>query len=202
MPRKLKPYKVSDFQFQDGSRGEVYLDRDRKDFFADVGKHVARADSEQGCVAQAKMLWDSAIALDIEWKKIIVARLSESRWSTGPRETDRVSLSYSVREVGETPSGKWMTRTKNNFFGNPRSSSCNHRYDQEEYGGATENNERDGVYVLEWSEEVEASLKAIKAAIQELGSHLNKLLNADDAHERLVGYTLSLMPKRDSNTDA
>lgn len=50
MPRKLKPLKLDEHEHKDsGIKFEMFLDRNEKDFFADVCGEIVRAKSETEC---------------------------------------------------------------------------------------------------------------------------------------------------------
>lgn len=173
MVRSLKPYEVSKFKFQDKTRCIIYLDRDTKDFFAEVNGETVKASSEGECKTAAYKKWKETT--NIEWRKVII--VNTQRDSFLPyHHSEAIMLLYDIHEIGQASNDTWF---EHKTFGG--------REDiQSPYYGDTETDKAKGIFILPWSAELEASLVGIVKTIVEVKRKLDDLLGADDAVKKLL----------------
>lgn len=189
MPRKLKPYKVSEVRHSNSGRVvEIFLDRETKTFYGVVDGVTVGSATEAECKSLIYKKCEEIATY--EWKKIIVAR-TQSSWRMD--DGGSVRLKFSVHEIARKPGGDarrtttaWIERTEWNMGGTP--------WILKDYHGETESGAASGVYVLPYSEPVENALKDIQQRIQLLRERLCELLGSDDAVARLVSTAGGLLP--------
>lgn len=179
MARKLKPYKVDSVAVRGTSAVTIYLDREEKDFFADVGISRVRAATAEQCKKKtaealraglAKIEWVQEIGVDVETDRSwgddrTELMLRFDRWERGSNDLGDVVS----RPFGSTDTGQ----ARGNVFGGP---------------GRVERNEpRHGWdTVLPYSEETWSGLEQIDLMLKQLGNRLAELLNQDNAAKVLA----------------
>lgn len=185
MPRKLKPYLISEVTDKEsGHKIQVMLDRNDKKFFADVlGTHIEDPTAE-GC--QQRAMAHIKTKTDLVWHKIIEVR------SCG-YYTKGVELTYEVHEFAEKvskQSGQSFNYTKRQLIHH-----CNKTdpitYSYQDFC-KPQHVPESGIFVFPWSEEMEAALKDTQARIKELREKLKQILGQKDAAEHLskIGWDL------------
>jgi hypothetical protein len=117
MSRKLKPLEIETFTHHKlGVTVKLYLDREDKDFFANVGDEKLRAASHH----DLRTAVNAAIERmsDLKWYKIIVIRLPATNdWNSGERNFAKCSFKHERFEVADrNPDGHGRVRRVHRSF--------------------------------------------------------------------------------------
>jgi hypothetical protein len=195
MPRKLKPYLVGDITNQaSGQKFEILLDRETKTFFADVLGTKIEAPTAEECAKRAHE--QAARVTKMTWQKIIII----SAGDISCRHT--LSLTYDIHEIGRKVEYKdghgwsYVERHESPKFGREEETQYSYRDFHEE---RVKGNPYRGIFVLPWSEAVEAALKEIILRIGAVTKQLRELLGQPDVASRLVMSVERLLPAPEEN---
>jgi hypothetical protein len=188
MPRKLKPYPVSEVTDREtGHTFQIMLDREDKTFFANVlGLRI-----EAGTAKECERLTLEKIKDEtkMEWRKILRVR-------TGGNYTKGMEMEYSVHEIAKRTSTRercwaYVERTLvPSFHDRPEA------YAYQDFPGDVKSHPESGEFILPWSEAVEAGLMDIRIRIKETQAKLKQILEREDAAEKLAKSGWSLLTMR------
>lgn len=190
MPRKLKPYKVDTVSVRGTSPVTIFLDREEKDFFVDVGIARIRAKTSDECKKKAAQALRDGLG-NVEWVQEIGVEVvfGAERWNDGTELT----LRFTRWERAENVQGDTVTRPfGSKVTGQERAINLS--------GKLIERNDPRGQWdtVLPYDPELWAGLEKVQAMIVETGRRLRELLEQENAAKALStiakGGTLAIGP--------
>lgn len=184
MPRKLKPYDISEIKHKSGLVIPIQFDRNENVFFAEVRGFRVTDLTEEGCKTQARQKADELLTYD--WHKIIVVRTNSQGGLRPSREI--VHLSFDVHEVARGPAG---VLERESWTGGLQDKT--YETIKKFYEGLS-NDPEHGYFVISWSEAAEEGLKEIQRRIQVLHQQLNELLGRKDVSALLETAAGKLLP--------